>query len=187
MRRFTVLLVCVLILGAAAFAQQAPRPLVIQKTEIFGGFAYQHADTGSGISTNLKGVAFEFSHYYANNFGFTIDVSGGWNGGVDSTGIKYSRSAYLAGPSYRLRNISFITPSVHALFGIDRSDFTVPEGEVTVHVRDTDFAAAGGVALDATLSHHFAIRVAQLDYLYTHNYSNSQSSFRYSGGIVVRF
>jgi hypothetical protein len=198
MCKFTVLFLTVLVSGTFALAQmEPPKPLVVPNTEFFGGYSYQHAGT-SGIdvvsggavnvnSTNLNGFAFEFSHYLHSKFGYTIDISRNSNNAVDSTGIKHARTSYMAGPSYRLRTTGFFTPSVHALAGIDHDDFTVPQGSTVIDYTSNDFAAAAGVAFDANLSRHLAVRVAQVDYLYTRHYSGNQSSFRYSGGIVARF
>lgn len=200
MRKFTVLVLCILALGTFALAQIEQPAVEAPKTELFIGYAFQHADiSGSNLAeraggfnkdnTTLNGFAFEFSHYGHSNFGYTLDFSRGSNSFVDNTGTKYVRSTYMAGPSYRLhQNLLFFTPSVHALAGLDHDDFTVPNSSGgVIDLRDTDFAAAAGVAFDGTLSRHLAIRIAQLDYLYTHNYGTSQSSFRYTGGLVVRF
>ncbi len=201
MRKFIALVFCVVTLGALALAQIEQQPAAAEpRSELFGGYAFQHADTsGSDLmtraggfnvnSTSLNGFVIEFSHYWPNNFGFTIDLSRGSNSAVDSTGTKYVRSTYMAGPSYRLRKKLFLfTPSVHALVGFDHDDFTVPNNSGGVFdLKDTELAAAGGVAFDGVLSRHLAVRVAQVDYLYTHNYGTNQSSFRYSGGVVVRF
>jgi opacity protein-like surface antigen len=64
----------------------------------------------------------------------------------------------------------------------------------------TAFAMAFGGGLDIGLSDRFAIRPAQVDYLYTrfnavdalttglaNTSTGHQNSFRYSGGIVIRF
>ncbi len=195
MRKFTVLVLSILAFGAFASAQLEPQTVEVPKTELFVGYAYQHAGvSGYNIpdiavtSTNLNGFAFEFSHYGHSKLGFTVDVSRDSNGKVDSTGIKYVRTTYLAGPSYRLHHFLFFTPSVHALAGVDRGDFTVPESNPTVlDYKNTDFAAAAGATFDGNFSRHVALRLAQVDYLYTHNYGASQSSFRYTGGLVVRF
>jgi hypothetical protein len=94
----------------------------------------------------------------------------------------------MAGPSYRLHDLLFFTPSVHVLAGLDHDQFTVPEVNPTVlYYSNTDFAGAAGVSFDGNLSRHIAVRLAQVDYLYTHNAGASQSSFRYTGGLVVRF
>jgi hypothetical protein len=190
MRKFTVIFICVLAFGALAWAQMEPKPLEVPKTEFFLGYAFQYADTsGSNVvdSTKLNGFAIGFSHYFHSNFGYTIDISRTSNKAVDSTGIKYVRTSYMAGPSYRLHGIGFFTPSVHALAGIDRDDFTVPQVSTTFDYRNTDAAAAAGVTFDGNLSRHLAVRLAQVDYLYTRHYGTNQSSFRYSGGIVARF
>ncbi len=191
MRKFTVVLLFVLVFGAFAAAQMEPKPLEVPKTELYLGYAYQRADTtGSNVvhSTPLNGFAFEFSHYFkAHNFGFTVDLARGSNKSVDSTGIKYQRSSYMGGPSYRLHTFGFLTPSVHGLVGVDRDDFTVPQNGTTIDYRSTELAAAGGVTLDGNLSHHLGIRLAQLDYLYTNHYGTNQASLRYTGGVVFRF
>jgi hypothetical protein len=200
MRKFTVLLVSIFALGALAAAQMEPKPIVAGTTEFFLGYAYQHADLSGSYagtqnnvtetSTSLNGFAFEFSQYlHPSGLGFTIDLAHGSQKSVDSTGIKCTRSSYLVGPSYRLHQHGFFTPSVHVLAGVDHSDFTVNQGNIGVHYdfSNTDFAAAGGFALDGNLSRHLAVRLGQVDYLYSHHYGTNQSSFRYVGGVVLRF
>jgi hypothetical protein len=172
-------------------AQMEPAPLEVPKTEFYIGYAYQRADTsGSNIvnSTNLNGFALEASHYLKNiNLGFTFDIGRTTNSRVNSTGIKYTRTSYMAGPTYRIHKIGFFTANVHALAGVDRDNFHVPEPGTVIIYQSTDAAAAAGVTLDGNLSRHLGIRVAQIDYLYTHHDNTSQGSFRYTGGVVVRF
>lgn len=197
MRNFTVLLVSLLVFGAVSLAQIEPRPMEVLNTELFLGYAFQRADT-SGInvashdavsvnSTNLNGFALEFSHYFHNKLGYTFDLAYDFNHAVDSTGIKYVRTSYLAGPTYRLRQVGFFTPSVHVLAGLDHDDFTVPQPGTVIDYKSNDFAAAAGVTFDGNLSRHLAVRVAQVDYLYTRHYGTNQSSIRYLGGVVARF
>jgi hypothetical protein len=203
MRKFTVLVMSVLVFSACALAQMEPQPLVVPNTELFIGYAFQHADTsGSDLlrvngvstnlvdvnSTNLNGFAFEFTHYLPSRLGFTFDISRGSNKSVDPTGIQYTRMSYMAGPSYRLHQIAFLTPSIHVLAGVDHDSFTIPTTlPSTFNQTDLAFAALAGGTLDGNLSRHVAIRLAQVDYLYTHHYGTNQSSFRYAGGLVVRF
>lgn len=203
MRKLTVLFISVLVFSALALAQMEPKPLVVPNTELFFGYAFQHAGTsGSNLvkingvntdlvdvsSTNLNGFAIEFSHYLHSKFGYTIDVYRGSNKSVDRTGIKYVRTSFMAGPTYRLNQMGFFTPSVHLLGGVDHDDFSVPTTlPSTFDQKDLDFAALAGVTLDGNLSRRLAVRLAQVDYLYTHHYGTSQSSFRYAGGVVLRF
>jgi len=165
MRRFTALFVSLLAFGAVAVAQIEPKPLEVPKTEFYIGYAYQRADTsGSTIQNDVDlrgGFAFEFSRYLHNhNFGLTVDLARESNSSVNSTGIKYERASYMAGPTYRFHNIGYTSTAV---------------------------AAAVGAAIDGNLSRHIGIRVAQVDYLYTNHYNTNQGSFRYTGGVVARF
>jgi hypothetical protein len=196
MRKFTVLLMCVLLLGAVAMAQIERKPLEVPKTEFFFGYAYQHAGTSGSIlktydskdSTSLNGFAFEFSHYFKDsNLGYTFDIGRTTNSRVDSTGIKYTRTSYMAGPTYRIHKIGFFTANVHALGGVDRDNLQVPVPGQVISYQGTDPAAAAGVTFDGNLSRHLGIRLAQVDYIYTHHDSANQSSFRYTGGVVARF
>jgi hypothetical protein len=198
MRKLIVVIVSVLVLGAFALAQVEPKPLEVPKTELFIGYAYEHADTSgsSGVVTstdvssiNLNGFSFEFAHYFRNsNLGFMVDVARISKSRVDSTGIKYVSTSYLAGPSYRFHKTGFFIANVHALAGVDHAEFTVPENNPTsLDFKNTDFSAAAGVGVDANLSRHVGIRVAQVDYVYSNHYNTNQGSFRYTGGVVLRF
>jgi len=199
MRKLAVLVLSVLVLGAIAMAQLEPQHVAASKTELFVGYSYQHAGTsGSNLSNlggidassiNLNGFAFDFSRYVHGNLGYMLDYSRCSNRKVDSTGTKYTRSTYMAGPTYRLHNYQLFTPSVHVLAGMDRDDFTVPNssGNNSFDLKGTNFAAAAGVTVDGNLSHHVAIRLAQVDYLYTRNWGTSQTSVRVAAGIVARF
>jgi len=198
MRRLIVLIMTVLVFGVCGFAQLEPKPIEVPKTELFLGYAYEHADT-SGSSRvvtstdltgiNLNGFSFEFAHYLRNsNLGFMVDVSRISNSKVDSTGIKYVSTSYLAGPSYRFHTVGFFIANVHALAGVDHAEFTVPESNpTTLDFKNTDFAAAVGAGVDGNLSRHVGIRVAQVDYVYSNHYNSNQGSFRYTGGVVLRF
>jgi hypothetical protein len=93
----------------------------------------------------------------------------------------------MAGPSYRLHKYGFFSPAVHVLAGIDHAVFTYPVSYSAFNFANTEFAAAAGGSVDGNLSRHVGIRLAQVDYLYTHHYGTSQSSFRYMGGVVFRF
>ncbi len=199
MRKFGVVFVFFFVFSAFALAQVELKPFVVPKTEVFVGFAHEYSSmNGSyagtegnvmGNSTGQNGIAFEFGHYLRDsNFGFMSNMAHVVNNRVDPTGIKYTRTSYMAGPTYRLKNYGFFLPSVHVLAGVDHGVFTVPESlPSNFTFTSNEFAAAMGATVDGTLSRHLAVRLAQLDYVYSHHYSTSQSSFRYSGGLVVRF
>ena len=200
MRKLAAIFVFLLLCGALASAQMEPKLFEVPNNELFGGFAYERADLSGSLaptlgivtqtSTGMKGFAAGLSHYlhYLNgNAGFTLEFARVSNSSVDPTGIEYVRLRGMAGPTYRLHRYGFFSPSIHVLAGEDRATFTVPSGATTLRFRDTDVAVAGGGTLDGNLSRHLAVRLAQFDYVYTRHYGVSQSSFRYIGGLVLRF
>ena len=206
MRKFAALLVFLFLCGACASAQPEPplepeAKLEAPNNEVFGGYDREHADlAGSSAPTlgsvttssaGLSGFAIEFSHFVPRVFhghaGVTLEFSRVSNKAIDPTGIGYTRLRFMGGPTVRLRRYGFFTPSIHALAGVDHATFKVPSGPVTISFTDTDVAVAGGGSVDGNLSRHFAVRLAQFDYVYTRHYDVSQSSFRYMGGIVLRF
>ena len=206
MRKLAAIVVVLLLCGAWAAAQQEP-PLEPQprleepSSELFGGYDREHADLSGSTAptlgavtqgtTALNGFAIEFSHYFfpllKGHMGAIVEVSRVSNGAVDDTGIGYVRTRFVAGPTYRFRRTGFFVASIHGLAGVDRATFTVPFGFTEVTFRDTGLALVGGGSVDGILSRHLAVRLAQLDFVYTHHYDVNQTSFRYIGGIMVRF
>jgi len=205
MRKLAAIFVLLLLCVACATAQTEPPfesepQLETPNNELFGGYAHEHADLAGSTaalgvtipsSTGLSGFAIEFSHYIPRflngHAGWMLEISRVSNSSVDPTGIEYARTRFMAGPTYRLRRYGFFAPSIHALAGVDRATFTVPSGPVTLTFRDTDVAVVGGGSVDGNLSRHLAVRLAQLDYVYTRHYDANQSSWRYLGGVVLRF
>lgn len=202
-RKFAVVAALVLAFGAFASAQMEQPLFEIPKTELSLGYTYQFAslagftaNTQGFVSesyTSLNGFAFEFSHYplLHNKLGFTLDISHDAKSNMLSTGDKYSRNTYLAGPTYRVYRFGFLSTSVHALAGLDHGTFTVPRppngGDTSLIFENTDWAALVGGTVDGNLSRHIAIRLVQADYLYTNHYGTGQNTFRYTGGVVFRF
>ena len=201
MRKLAALLAFVFVVGAFAMAQMEAPAFEVPKNEIFGGYAWEHADlsgsagptlgTVTESSTNLSGFAIEFSHYFSHalpsNFGYTLEIARVSNGAFDPAGDGDARTSFLAGPTVRLHRDGFFLPAVHGRAGVNPAPFAVPANFTTLSFTDTDIAVAGGASLDGNLSRHLAVRLAQVDYVYSHHYGANQSSFRYTGGIVLRF
>ena len=190
MRKFALLAACLLMLGTAGLAQLEPPKLEVPRTEFFIGYAYQYTnpDQPQVGNTHLNGFAFETSHYFKkSDLGLTMDLGHQANSRVDNTGIKYSRSTYLIGPTYRFHNVGFWTANVHALVGLDHSVYTLTETSTTYKLNDTGMAVMTGVTVDGNLSRRLGIRLAQVDYVITDHYSSMQSGIRYTGGVVIRF
>ncbi len=228
MSRLTVaaLLTIALLCAVSAFAQtETP------KVQVFGGYSLLHADT-SGVSSTTLDDLFSVSpgtfslksnysgwnaeaQFNANRWlGVAADVSGHYGTPVTASGVTGivglpSARAYsfLFGPVLSYRTDKF-TPFVHALFGANRVStdsfnvlgLTIP----STNLSNTAFAMAFGGGADVNLTNHFAVRLGQLDYLYTRHDLNSlansvlgaglftglpthQNNLRFSTGIVINF
>jgi uncharacterized protein YcfL len=200
MRKFTVVVISVFFMAACAAAQMANTRFDIPRNEMYIGYAFEQSQT-SGISklsggdvdvdsTSLNGVAFEYAHYMQDHLGFILDLAHESNSKVDSTGIKLTHSSYMAGPAYRVHHWGFFSASVHGMGGVEHSVFTSPQsgqGNFSIVYDSWSGAAAVGATVDGNLSPHVGVRLAQVDYVYTHHYSSNQNTFRYSGGVVFRF
>ncbi len=107
---------------------------------------------------------------------------------------------FLFGPTVT-SSVNKVSVFGHALFGGAHSSLGAGIAGLSTGVNSaTAFAMAFGGGVDIGLTQHFAIRPAQVDYLYTHfnafdalstglssTTGGHQNSFRYSAGIVFRF
>jgi hypothetical protein len=202
----TLLALAGVVLLPLLLAAQTPQP-GYSKVEAFAGYSYLR---NSG--NNFNGWEGQLTYNFNRHFGATGDFNGYYrNTSAFSPLAGFSISAnqrlytYLFGPTATAR---FGKNSVfgHALFGAAHSTvgagFTAPIiGSFSTGVNSANaFAMALGGGVDIGLNRIFAIRPAQVDYLYTHfgtfdalttglsnNTSNHQNGFRYSAGIVLRF
>jgi hypothetical protein len=82
------------------------------------------------------------------------------------------------------RNNETFTPFAHALFG---GFHQVDEVNGSTLATVTGFALIMGGGVDVRLTPHLAARVGQFDWMSFHSSGASSNSFRYSGGLVLRF
>jgi opacity protein-like surface antigen len=180
----------------------------------FAGFSGNHffyADSGVDI-VNPDNLASNFSHraqgpvgfdtsltVYLNKYlGIAGDLSMYFNGKPDgqiTTGQDFhvdSRSLYvMAGPEMQARNHTHLTPFVHALFGVARSqsDFNVPGISFSDSHTRTGSAMALGGGLDRRVSGRLSIR-GMIDYTRTvlgnadPGESRRQNHYRISLGLL---
>src|SRR5262249_51155302 len=106
---------------------------------------------------------------------------------------------YLFGPVIKFRTPRF-TVFGNVLFGGSNTNgygalsraIIAGGGTITDVGTQHPFTMAVGGGLDANVSHRFAIRLGEVDYLLTRytnplTSTNNQNSFRYVGGIVLKF
>lgn len=198
---FIVLFVFLLLPVVMVSQDQAPKAMV------FGGYSYLR--NGGNSSNGWDGQAtFNLNRY----LGITGDIGGNYHTlasisllpGV-SASANQTLYTFLFGPTVTA-NFGKSAVFGHALFGAARASsgagvsIPVIGGFSTGLTNATAFAMAFGGGVDIGVSRHFAIRAAQVDYIHTRFNSldalstglsssagGGQNTFRYSGGIVLRF
>jgi len=216
MRRLLAVALLVLFCTAYTVAQDYP------KAEVFGGFSFTHLDTEgftapTGVSIKHWYPGWEAAVQYnlTKLLGIKADIGGNYGKPVSATGVTGIPSAhsynFLFGPVISARTGRF-TPFAQALFGANRlslgsSTISIPPdlcplcGVVsTSGYSETAFAMAFGGGLDVKISHHFAYRLGQFDYLFTKHClavagvctlgvdgapAAHQNNFSFSTGIVI--
>jgi len=192
MRKFAS--VGILILGmcwAAAAADDVPT------LEVFGGVSWLHADAMkiAGIKQNYAGWDAEGQYNLNKLLGVTADISGHY--GRLQPNIPNSHSyTFVFGPTFSYR-AEHSTIFAHTLFGGNDTKVVMASGPGN-SASDTAFAMALGGGIDIKINQRFAIRLGQLDWLYTHHdlskvrvdglvLRDHQSNIRYAGGVVINF
>jgi opacity protein-like surface antigen len=182
MRKGMCLLGLVFLISVSAAAQD------VSKVDFFAGYSYVH--TGPGIalpSFNANGgvgsVALNLTRWGS----LVVEVGGIHASTINSTDVDATALTYLAGPKISLFHRSKFSPFAQALFGFVN---TTPGFNQTTINRNS-FAMSPGIGLDWNLTHHFGIRLGQMDYLLTRVPTSTNqvnwNNFRYSAGVVLRF
>jgi len=138
----------------------------------------------------LQGAKAEFNAPILSRLSIAGELSGAHVANINSVHEDLSLITYLLGARYSLRTGGMFTPFAQALIGGVRGfDAIFPGPDGSTNAPDS-FAAALGGGLNMNLSHRFAIRAIQADYLQTHlpnDGNNRQNNLRLSAGIVFRF
>jgi opacity protein-like surface antigen len=171
MRNFIILIVLALFVAAPAMAQgTAP------KAEFFVGYEYEHLNPGGtgchGLGLNL---AYNVNDWLGGvgDFGYCKEI------GLPS-GVTAHDFNYLFGPRVTYRNYGKLNPFGQVLFG----------GQ---HVGTNSFGTANSFAMtlgggvDYKYNDRFAIRLIQVEYLYTHFAGQRQNNARIEAGLVYTF
>jgi opacity protein-like surface antigen len=182
MARFQGLLTSiVLVLSCFAAAQDHFAP-DHSKVDIFGGYQFTHVALGhDSDGFNLNGWNASVSGYFNKYLGISADFSGGR---YDSPfGINSKVYPYLVGPTARFPKHTKMTPFAHVLFG----GAHLNASSLGLSGSDNSFAWAMGGGVDVYVSSRFSVRLAEADWLRTQFADSTQSNFRCSGGVVIKF
>lgn len=157
------------------------------KVEAFGGYTYFHSSF-AGTGLNFNGGSGSLAVNFTPLFGVVGDFGGYHN---NNLGVSSNNFTYLFGPKFAYRGNERVTPYFHILLGGSHlsSSFNPTPG-TSISTSSNAFAMALGGGLDAQVSPHIAIRVAQIDYLLTKfrdDEDDRQNNVRVSAGIVFRW
>jgi peptidoglycan-associated lipoprotein len=160
MRKLLLAAAAVLFMCVSASAQEVES--VTPDVEVFGGYSYLrvYGEDSNGANVSVTGNVNRW-------FGITGDLSTHF--ATDDFGEDVT--LVVGGPKFTYRR-GPVTPYMHLMFGGAFGD-----GE-------SEGAAVLGGGVDAQVSKHVAIRIAQVDYIATTFRSNN---VRISTGIVFRF
>jgi outer membrane immunogenic protein len=216
MRIRTVVLVSTMMaFTAPIFAQDTAR------WEIFGDYSYlQFNPSVTGLQSRAfngggGGVQYNFAKYFGIKADFQGYGSTSWTktvtapvvvtphgvvetipaGTFTSNGNMFT---YLFGPTVGLHTSKFYVYG-EVLFGGSNSNgygnleraINLGGGTLAVSGTQHPYTMAVGGGLDWNVSKHFAIRLADLDYMLTRytnplTQTNNQNNFRYVGGVVIK-
>jgi outer membrane protein OmpA-like peptidoglycan-associated protein len=177
--------------------------LITPKVELFGGYSY--FDPGTALHGILPGGTLPFSEclcsiprgagasatYNFNRWlGLTLDTSGHWSPHASTLSASISNSAFYSlslGPTFTFRT-RHLSPFLEGLAGGQR---LTPE----IFHPDDSFGFLAGGGLDWNLGRHFAIRVAQADYVFSNHQFGPSSivqatdirGLRLQSGVVFMF
>ncbi len=174
MRYLVVIMLSVGLLAIPLLAQESEVP----KVEIFGGYQFSHLEgsvNANGWNASVTGNANRW-------LGGTADFSGVYK---TISGVNANAYTYTFGPVVSLNHEGIVNPFVHALFGGAHLSASIP-GVASGSTNGFTMMFGGGV--DAKVHKNFAVRVAQVDWVY-YRFSGIDSSknVRVSTGVVLRF
>jgi hypothetical protein len=142
----------------------------LAKVEVFVGYAYLRADDMHGRA-NLNGWTLSIEGNLNRTIALVADFDGTYRSG------QSSHSA-LFGPKFTARS-GKLAPFVHTLAGVVRE-----KEDGHAHF---GFGLGLGGGLDYDINRRFSIRLAQLDYEYSHVDELNHHNFRFATGVVIKF
>ena len=186
MRNCLSIIFCLLILSAAALAQDAPR------IEVFGGYSYLRADSQDFPEHNLNGYAVSGNVNLNKWFGLKADFSDHYNDFQISPGVRADLNLRFltGGAQFTSYKHEKVTPFVHVLVGVARRNFGVSRavaGNGPTNITANAFAFIIGGGMDVKINQSLAWRAFQTDYILTtfeDLRDDRQNNLRVSTGLV---
>jgi hypothetical protein len=169
MRKLLILLPF-LIIPVSTWAQETP------KYEIFGGYSGFAANVNNS-SFYMNGVTVSAQENLNSWFGGVLDFSTHF--GTDNH-LKTNAQTISYGPVFSYRKAKIIVPFAHAMVGVERGGTNY----LNISQPEERLAVLAGGGLDVKLLPRIALRLIQVDYVYSGFSNNRQDNLRFSAGVV---
>jgi opacity protein-like surface antigen len=207
--RRAILFGTVLLASVSASAQRADvfgEYSYLHFSPTIGGLSSRSFNGGGGGADlyflKIFGIKADFMQYASTTFTRTyptpVIVAGRGAIPAGTYTTQGDMFTYLFGPVLRIP-LPKVKPFGEVLFGGSSTDAYVnltrlidANGGTILSQNQHPFTLAAGGGVDVSVSHRLAIRLGEFDYILT-RYSNpltntnNQSSFRYTGGVVLKF
>ena len=206
MKKLSVILGLLLMVGAVCVAQEVP------KQEVYLGYSFLRVNAATRVPAftangGLGAFQYNFNEYFAG----VAEFGGYHNGNISGAQLDSTLMSYLFGPRLTFNKTGVTSVFVHGLFGgthytrsISLAPSVNPLGTVDTTSQRAEgskdaFSMAWGGGIDIKLHHNIALRPIQLDYYMTRfqplfinglgdvNGNNNQHHLRYSAGVAFRF
>ena len=193
------LLVAILVYGTGLVAQD--------RFEVSAEYSYlRFSPTITGLSSrNFNGGGVGAQLNFLKILGIKAEVMGYGNTTFSRTvsGVTYDATAnmytFLAGPVFRIP-LWRVKPFGEVLLGASHTNgyvnlhnaIVAGGGAISSTPTQNPFTLAAGGGLDVTISHHFAIRPGEFNYVLSRfsnplTNTNNQNNFRYCAGLIFKF
>jgi len=164
----------------------------IPKLEVSVDYTYLRARTvvATGCCFNMNGGDLSVAYNATKWVGLVGDFGAYYAGNVQNTGFTLSIFPYTFGPRFTVRKNKTFTPYAQALFGGGHAGGTLYTRNFVPPGSKNAFALIVGGGVDANINSHFAIRLAEVDYMFTNfpdGSANHEDHFRLTTGVVFRF
>lgn len=165
-------------------------PALAQDTPIFeagAGYEYRNFNFPGGPRLNMNGWQLSGDLNVTRWLGFTAGFDGTYK---TLSGANFTVSSFMAGPQVYPLGHHLISPYLNVLIGGAHVGVSNCGG---CNLGGTDFAWGGGGGVDLTVSKHFAIRLAQVEYERTGFFNAGttgnpyQNNYKVGAGLLIRF
>lgn len=171
MRKFLILLPLLLV-PMSSRAQDVPR------FEIFGGYSNLLANANASTPNfDLNGVGVAAQENLNSWFGGVLDFSTHFG---TENGQKTNIQTVSYGPVFTYRKAKIVVPFGHAMIGVARGGTNY----LNISQPEERLAVLAGGGLDLKLMPNIALRLVQVDYIYTGFSNGRQDNLRFSAGFV---